>query len=126
VLLDFKRLEEALLPSPFCEEEDIANKEEFNISPYKVACLHQEDQVEITRDFYSSSFLVSSHESLYFESQNACPLNREPKKHKLSIHALTLDPTSRNPKVRPKKFDGSFSMAEKVKNEPQEKSEILL
>ena len=45
--------------------------------------------------------------------------------HKLSIHALTLDPTLRNPKVRPKKFDGSFPMAEEDKNKPQEKSEIL-
>jgi len=114
-----------LIPSSFCEEEELAHKEEFNTSPYKVTHLHQEDQVEIIRDFYSSSFLVSSHESLCFESQNSCPLNKEPQIHKLSIHALTLDPTSTTPNVRPKKFDDSFPMAEKVNNEPQEKSEML-
>ena len=72
-LLHFKGLGEALVPSSFCEEEEPARKEEFNTSPYQVTCLHQEDQVEITRDFYSSSFLVSSHESLCFESQTLVP-----------------------------------------------------
>jgi len=104
----------------FCEEEELAHNEEFNISPYKVTCLHQEDQVRVTKDFYSSSFLVSSHESLCFKSISSCPLNKEPQTHKLSIHALTLDPTLRNPKSRPKKFDGSFPMAKEVNNEPQD------
>ena len=34
-LLDFTGLGEALLRSPFYEEEELAHKEEFNISPYK-------------------------------------------------------------------------------------------
>jgi len=34
-LLDFTGLGEALLPLPFYEEEELAHKEEFNISPYK-------------------------------------------------------------------------------------------
>ena len=41
------------------------------------------------------------------------------------MHAFTFDPTSRNLTVRPKKFDGSFPMAEEVNNEPQEKIEML-
>jgi len=49
----------ALVPLCFCEEEKLAHNEEFNISPYKVTCLHQEDQAEVTKDFYSSSFLIS-------------------------------------------------------------------
>jgi len=31
----------------------------------------------------------------------------------------------KNPKVRPKKFDGSFPVAEKFKNEPHGNSEML-
>jgi len=69
-LSNFKGLGEALAPFSFCEDEELAHKEEFYISPHKVTCLHQEDHVKITRDFHSSSFLVSSHESLCFESQN--------------------------------------------------------
>ena len=53
------------------------------------------------------------------------PLNKEPQTHKLSIHALTLDPKSRNRKVRPKKFEGSFPVGEEVNNEPQAKSEMF-
>jgi len=82
-------------------------------------------KVEATRDSYCSSFLSSCRESLCFKSLNTCPLNKEPQTHKLSIHALTLKPTSRNPKLTPKKFDGSFPMAEEVNNEAQEKSEML-
>ena len=67
-LLVFKGLREAIVPLSFGEGEELAQKEEFNISPYKVTCLLQADHVEITRDFYSSSFLVSSHESLCSES----------------------------------------------------------
>jgi len=88
LFIDFKRFRRSL--SSFlslCEDEELAHKEEFNFSPYKVTCLHQEDHVKITRDFHSFSFLVSSHESLCFESQNSCPLNKEPQTHKLSIHA---------------------------------------
>jgi len=107
-LLNCKELGEALLPLCFCQEEELTHNEEFKICRYKVTCLHREDQVEATRDFYSSSFLVSSHEPLRFKTLNSCPLNKEPQTHKLSIHALTLDPTSRNPKSRPKKFDGFF------------------
>jgi len=73
-LIDFKGLGEGLVPLSFCEDEELAYKEEFNISPYKVACIHQEDHVEIARDFHSSSFLVSSHESLCPKPQNSCPL----------------------------------------------------
>jgi len=90
-----------------------------------VTCLLQEDHVEITRDFHSSSFLVSYHESLCSESQNSCPLNKEPQTHELSILALGVNSKSRNPKVRPKKFDGSFPLDKEVNNEPQEKSEMF-
>ena len=72
-LFDFKGLGEALVPLSFCEDEELAHKEEFNISPCKVTCLHQ-DHVEITRDLHSSSFLVSSYESLCAESRNSLPL----------------------------------------------------
>jgi len=54
-----------------------------------------------------------------------CPLNNEPQTHKLSIDAVTLDSFEKNPKVRPKNFDGSFPKAEEVKNEPQQESEML-
>ena len=73
-LLNFKGLGEALVPLSFCEDKELAHKEEFNISLYKVTCLHQEDHVEIARDFHSSSFLVSSRESLCSKPQNSCPL----------------------------------------------------
>ena len=53
------------------------------------------------------------------------PLNKEPQTHKLSIHALTLGSSSKNPEQRPKKFDGSFAVAEEVQNEPQKKSEMV-
>jgi len=39
-LLDCKDLGEALVPLCFCELEEVAHNEEFNISPYKVTCLH--------------------------------------------------------------------------------------
>jgi len=81
--------------------------------------------IKVIRNIYCSSFPVSSSESLCFESLNSCSLNKEPQTHKLPIHALSLDPTSRNPKLRPKKFNGSFPMAEEVNNEPQEKSQML-
>jgi len=47
-LLEFKELGEALVPLSFCEEEKLAHKEEFHVSPYKATCLCQEDQVEVT------------------------------------------------------------------------------
>ena len=59
-----------------------------------------------------------------FKYLNFCPLKKKPQTHKLSTHALTLHSTSRNPKERPKKFGGSFPMAEEINTEPQEKSEI--
>jgi len=116
-LLDFKGLGEALVPLSLCDDEELACKEEFNISPYKVTCLHQEDHVEIRRDFQSSSFLVYYHDSLCSGSQTSCAVNKKPQTHNLSIHALTLVSKSRNPKVRPKKFDGSFPIAKEVNNE---------
>jgi len=45
--------------------------------------------------------------------------------HKFAPHNLTLDFTSRNPKVRHKKFCGSFPMTKKV-NENRKESEMLI
>jgi len=50
-LFDYKEFREALVPLCFCEEEELTHNEEFKISPYRIPCLHQEDQVEVTRDF---------------------------------------------------------------------------
>jgi len=39
-LSDFKGLGEALVPLSFCEDEKVDHKDEFNVSPYEVRCLH--------------------------------------------------------------------------------------
>jgi len=39
-LLDFKELEEALVHLSFCEEEELAHKEELHVFPYKATCLY--------------------------------------------------------------------------------------
>ena len=103
-----------MAPSSFCEEEELACKEELHLSPYNINHFHQEDQIEVTRDFHSSSLLVSYHKSLCFKPFHPWPQNNKPQTRKCFIQALTYDFTSRNPKVRPKKLDGSFPMAEKV------------
>jgi len=66
-LLDFEELEEDSIPSSFCEEEELPCKEELHLSLYQALCFHQEDKVEVTRDFYSSSFLVSSQVCQWFQ-----------------------------------------------------------
>ena len=65
-LLDFEDLGEISVLLSFCEEEELTYKEELHISPYKTTCFHQEDKLEETTDFYSSTFLVSSHISHLF------------------------------------------------------------
>jgi len=59
-LLDCKELGASLVALCFWQEEELAHNEEFNTSRYKDTCLHQDDQVEVTRDDYSSSFPVFS------------------------------------------------------------------
>ena len=44
-LVNFKELEEALVPLSFCEEEELDQKEELHVFPYKATRLHQEYQV---------------------------------------------------------------------------------
>ena len=58
--LDFKELGETLIPSHFCKEEELACKDEPHLPLCKAVCFQQEDKVEVTRDFYSLAFLVSS------------------------------------------------------------------
>ena len=113
-LLDFEELGETSVPSSFCEEEELACKEELHLSLYNIKYFHQEDKVEVTRDFYPSSLLVPSHKSLWFRPIHPWPQNKKPQTHKCFVQALTHDFTSQNPKVRPKKFDGSFPMVEKL------------
>jgi len=52
-LLEFEELGEISIPLFFCEEEELACKEELHISSYKGTCFHQEDKLEVIRDFYS-------------------------------------------------------------------------
>jgi len=43
-ILAFEELGEDLVTLSFSEEqEEFAHKEEFNMSPYKFTCIHQED-----------------------------------------------------------------------------------
>ena len=39
-LLDFKELEQALVPLSFCEEEELGHKEELCVFPYMATRLH--------------------------------------------------------------------------------------
>jgi len=64
--IDFEELGETLVPSSFCEEEEVGCKEELHLSPYKAVCFHQEGKLEVTKGFYSSSFLVFSYVSYRF------------------------------------------------------------
>ena len=127
--LGFKELGETSIPSSFCEEEELACKEEPHLPLYKVVCFQQEDKVEVTRDVYSLPFLVSSNVSHCFQPVHPWPVNKEPQTqnlHQESIknpYTLTLGFTSRKPKVRPKRFRGSFPMAGIVDGN-QKESEI--
>jgi len=79
----------------------------------------------VIRDFYSSSVLLFSHESLFFQFFHPWPQNEEPQAYKCFSYTFIHDSTSRNPKVGLKKLDGSFPMVEKV-GLNQEEGKILL
>ena len=63
--LNFKELGETLVPSSFCDEEELACKE-VHLPLYKGVCFQQEHKVEATRDLYSLAFLMSFMCSIIF------------------------------------------------------------
>ena len=84
-LLDFEELGETSAPSSFCEEEELTCKEELHLSLYNIKYFHQEDKVEVTRDFRSSSLLVSSHKSPCFQPFHPWRQNNKPQTHKCFV-----------------------------------------
>ena len=123
-LLDFEELGETSVPSSFCEEEEISCKEEIHLSLRG----HMFSSRRQSRGNKGLLFLILlTLFSLVPSSQSFHPFpqNEEPQTHKCFTYTITHDFTSQNPKVRLKKFDGSFPMVEKV-GLNQEEAEILL